>query len=166
MSFNTTAGIYTATQMGSTSHALRQTSQAYGTQTTRPGAQAYTGRQHTGAQSRIDGAFQSTSAYSSSWQLPQSAGNGAKTYCPQDFLQASGQLIARATGSFTDMNSQVVSGTIEELNSVEEPTGLMRIKRPDSNPIGQVTPVGDALLPLLLMAAGYCLFKRVRLKRN
>lgn len=64
------------------------------------------------------------------------------------------------------MNSQVVSGTIEELNSVEEPTGLMRIKRPDSNPIGQVTPVGDALLPLLLMAAGYCLFKRVRLKRN
>lgn len=63
------------------------------------------------------------------------------------------------------MNSEVVSGTIEEMNTIEETNGLMRIKRPHTDPIGQVTPVGDALLPLLLCAAAYCLFERLRLKR-
>lgn len=79
-------------------------------------------------------------------------------------MQASGQLVARATGSFTEMNTEVVSGAIEEMNTVEEVSGLQRIKRPNTDPIGQVTPVGDALLPLLLCAAAYCLIKRLRLK--
>lgn len=129
-------------------------------------AQTYTvaSQAHGKAASRIDGAFRSTSAYSSSWRNPSTIGNGS-TYCPQDFLQASGQLVARATGSFTEMNSEVVSGTIEEMNTIEETNGLMRIKRPHTDPIGQVTPVGDALLPLLLCAAAYCLFERLRLKR-
>lgn len=158
MSFSTQAGQYPATQTNASTYA---------------GASQANGQ----VRSRIDGAFRSTSAYSSSWRNQQIAGSGntyspqggihtvsGKTYCPQDYLQASGQLVARATGSFMQMNAEVVHGAIEEMNTVEEVKGLQRIKRPNTDPIGQVTPVGDAMLPLLFCAAVYCLIKRLRLK--
>lgn len=117
--------------------------------------------QGTNTTSRIDASFQSTSAYSGSWRIEQSANSGS-TYCPQDLLQASGQLQTRATGSFVDISREVVGGSIAEWNTVEQTSGLSRVRRPHTDPIGQVTPVGDALFPLLLFAALYALGKGVK----
>ena len=116
--------------------------------------------QGTNTSSRIDASFQSTSAYAGSWRIEQSA--SSSTYCPQTLLQASGQLHTRATGSLVEISREVVGGSIADWNTIEEPSGVLRAPRPHTDPIGQVTPVGDALFPLLLFAALYALCKSIK----
>ncbi len=83
------------------------------------------------------------------------------------YVSASGQLMTRSTGSFMQIHNEVMNGTLEQWGTTEESeSGLARIPRPHTNPVGQSDPIGDGLWPLLLYAALFALIKWVRRKKN
>lgn len=74
----------------------------------------------------------------------------------------------RSAKLFSDMDAGA-GDVFDEMSSIDHSNKFLRIKRPGSDPVGEVppqAPVGDAVISLLFFAAGYCLFKRTRLKRN
>lgn len=88
--------------------------------------------------------------------------NGTSILLPAEKpMQEVSQFSVSGTGSFMRMHSDVVAANYyTETSPAAAP---FRAKgRPSTNPIGQYEPIGDALLPLLAMAAVYFVITRVR----
>lgn len=79
---------------------------------------------------------------------------------------ASEQLRTSKTGSFLTINREVVSqvGNIAHSETVED-MGPRYVRRPGGDPIGQITPIGDILIPMLVFAAGYVLIRSKRISK-
>ena len=79
---------------------------------------------------------------------------------------ASEQLRTSKTGSFLTINREVVSqvGNIAHSETVEY-IGPRYVRRPGGDPIGQITPIGDIWIPMLVFAAGYVLIKSKRISK-
>lgn len=79
---------------------------------------------------------------------------------------ASEQLRTSKTGSFLTINREVVSqvGNIAHSETVED-MGPRYVRRPGGDPIGQITPIGDILIPMLVFTAGYVLIRSKRISK-
>ena len=75
----------------------------------------------------------------------------------------------KGTTSFTAISSEVGGQVCTQDNLFDGPAqlrGRAYAGRPDKPPVGQEAPVGDMLLPLMLMAAGYLFVKLVRNRKK
>ena len=75
----------------------------------------------------------------------------------------------KGTTSFTAISSEVGEGVATQDNLFGGPAqmkGRAYAGRPDTPPVGQEAPVGDMLLPLMLMAVGYLFVKLVRNRKK
>lgn len=80
---------------------------------------------------------------------------------------ASEQLHTTRTGSFVNINREVVEqiGNITYSETISEYAGPRYVRRPGGDPIGQITPIGDILIPMLVFAAGYVLIRSKRISK-
>ena len=75
----------------------------------------------------------------------------------------------KGTTSFTAISSEVGGQVCTQDNLFDGPAqlrGRAYAARPDRPPVGQEVPMGDLLLPLLLMAAGYLFIKLFRNRKK
>ena len=115
--------------------------------------------QFSGVSTSLSRSFRSTRSASNSVisvrtsdQSYQSFGGGSQ----------SSYLTPTGTGSFVSMHGDVSAGVMQKLDFTPVTYGI----KPGDNPIGQKDPdkpIGDAVLPLLLIACAYVL---VRMFRN
>ncbi len=94
----------------------------------------------------------------------QAAGTSQISSSTYSSIASVGQhLQVNGTGSFMQMHSSIADAYKWTEEDMAQDRAIMYAKnRPGTNPTGQFPPVGDALLPLLLMAMGYFFFHRRR----
>lgn len=74
---------------------------------------------------------------------------------------ASSHLRTIKTGSFLTISREVMAqaGNVTYSETISEHAEPRYVRRPGGDPIGQITPIGDVLVPMLLCAAGYVVIK-------
>lgn len=81
-------------------------------------------------------------------------------------------LTARHTTSFSAIHNDIVISTYNPMNATYNAVATLSEddfdpdERPDIPSIGELVPVGDALIPLMLCVAGYLLYVRRKLRHN
>lgn len=113
--------------------------------------------------SGVNASMQTTSAY-----LNRNTPNtGNQIGYSQRAASSFGQTIAYSTmqpvgtGSFVAINEQMEYGVMG-YESVAEPTGVMRSKRPGEPANGQLAPIGDMVVPMAVCAMVYGIAKMVK----
>lgn len=112
----------------------------------------------------VNASMQTTSAYLNRTTQNTEMQVGYSQRAASSFGQtaAYGILQPVGTGSFVAINEQMEYGVMG-YESVAEPTGLMRAKRPGGDEaIGQLVPVGDMVVPMMVCAVAYCIVKAVK----
>lgn len=86
-----------------------------------------------------------------------------KTYDSFSSSVGNGHLMAVGTGSFIQMHNDISNSVIADVTSLALSQGSSRAGRPSTPPTGEYVPVGNAVLPMLLIA---CVYMFVRMFRN
>lgn len=99
-----------------------------------------------------------------------SSSNLFPTSTSSQFIGTSGAYSVKGTASFTAISAEVGESLCAQNNTIGGSTQKMNPRayagRPDRPPVGQEAPLGDLLLPLMLMAAGYLFVKLVRNRKK
>ena len=112
-------------------------------------------------------------------------GSGSSAYVPPVNVEGWNSLSVTRTTSFSTIQKEVISSvsfdnkpTYQAFTSVEEPnyfyselscprrSGRPGVPGGDTPPTGQLMPVGDMLLPMLVIALGYIVVKLFRNRKT
>lgn len=136
MWLNSTGSAYTGNaQAGNVGHTMQSTSAYLNHRTAQGVENRFSDNEQYGYSQRTAGSFGAASGY--------------------------GMLQPVGTGSFVAINEQMAYG-VTSWEEVEQGSGLMRSKRPHDAANGQLVPVGDVVVPLLVYAALFAMAKAVK----
>ncbi len=112
----------------------------------------------------VNASMQTTSAYLNRYAKPaeNQIGYNQRTASSFGSTTMQGAMCPVGTGSFVAINEQMEYGVVG-YETVEESAGLMRAKRPGGDEaIGQLVPIGDMVVPMLVCAMVYAATKAIR----